>query len=82
MLRKMYFHRLFDNPPVIEPLPEAKHGAQARAIASKAMVLLKNDNAILPLDPADEGLVAIIGPKGRRWRSREAAAHGSNRIMQ
>ncbi len=59
MLRKMYFHGLFDNPPVIEPLPEAKHGAQARAIASKAMVLLKNTTATLPLPLLDS--IVVIG---------------------
>jgi beta-glucosidase len=58
MLRKMYFHKLFDAPPVIEPLAEAAHGAQARAIASKAMVLLKNNGAALPL-PALDSIVVI-----------------------
>ena len=59
MLRKMYFHGLFDNPAVIEPLPEARHGAQARVIASKAMVLLKNSSGALPLPPLDS--IVVIG---------------------
>ena len=59
MLRKMYFQGLFDSPAVIEPLPEAKHGAQARVIASKAMVLLKNNSGALPLPPLDS--IVVIG---------------------
>ena len=59
MLRKMYFHKLFDAPPVVQPLAEAEHGAQARAIASKAMVLLKNSNATLPLPSLDS--IVVIG---------------------
>jgi beta-glucosidase len=58
MLRKMYFHGLFDTPPVVQPLAEAEHGVQAREIASKAMVLLKNEGAALPL-PALDSIVVI-----------------------
>lgn len=58
MLRKMYLHGLFDSPPLIQPLAEAEHGAQARAIASKAIVLLKNDRAVLPLS-APRSIVVI-----------------------
>ena len=59
MLRKMYLYGLFDSPPVLLPLAEAEHGAQARVIASKAMVLLKNDRAALPLPSLDS--IVVIG---------------------
>lgn len=59
MLRKMYFHKLFDAPPVVQPLPEAANGALARTIASKAMVLLKNNSATLPLTSTDS--IVVIG---------------------
>ena len=59
ILRPMFALGLFDMPPVIEPLPEAEHGSEARAIAERGMVLLKNDGA-LPL-AGDVGSIAVIG---------------------
>ena len=59
MLRKMYLYGLFDSPAVLQPLAEAEHGAQARVIATKAMVLLKNDRAALPLPSLDS--IVVIG---------------------
>lgn len=60
ILRPMFALGLFDQPPVIAPLPEAEHGAEARAIAERAMVLLKNTDGALPL--ADGvGSIAVIG---------------------
>ncbi|MCW3492656.1 beta-glucosidase H [Microbacterium sp. SSM24] len=59
ILRPMYALGLFDLPPVIEPLPEAEHGAEARAIAERGMVLLKNESA-LPLDDRVRS-IAVIG---------------------
>jgi beta-glucosidase len=59
MLRKMYLHGLFDSPPVIRPLAQAEHGIQARTIASKAVVLLKNVGAALPL--RSPGSIVVIG---------------------
>nr|WP_307720281.1 glycoside hydrolase family 3 C-terminal domain-containing protein [Cellulomonas algicola] len=51
---------LFDHPPVIQALPEQQHGAFARSVAERAMVLLKNDDAALPLTSA-VGSIAVIG---------------------
>jgi len=60
ILRPMYALGIFDNPPVVKPLPEAKHGAQARDIAAQAMVLLKNQSRSLPLTKR-VGSIAVIG---------------------
>lgn len=60
ILRPMFALGLFDNPPVVQPLPEAEHGAEARAIAERGMVLLKNDADALPfLDGVDS--IAVLG---------------------
>ena len=40
----------------------AAHRAEARRIAGESMVLLKNEDNILPLKPDRKGLIAIIGP--------------------
>ena len=53
---------IFDQPPVNSPLPLEADGAIGRQIASAGMVLLKNDSAILPLDPARVHSIALIGP--------------------
>ena len=46
---------------------EAHHDL-AREIASRAIVLLKNEGAVLPLDPAATGTVAVIGEFARTPR--------------
>ena len=58
---------LFDNPYGDAALTARITGdAEGRALAleaaQKSMCLLKNDNAVLPLDPARMGGVAVIGP--------------------
>ncbi|WP_344065974.1 beta-glucosidase [Microbacterium pumilum] len=60
ILRPMFALGLFDTPPVIAPLPEAEHGAEARKIAESSMVLLKNDAATLPLLNGVDS-IAVIG---------------------
>ena len=60
ILRPMFALGLFDQRPVVSPLPEAEHGAEARAFAERGMVLLKNDEQSLPLAD-DTGSIAVIG---------------------
>jgi beta-glucosidase len=45
-----------------EPKDSAEDRAVARRVAAEAMVLLKNDGGILPLDPSRARRVALIGP--------------------
>ncbi|HEY6495936.1 MAG TPA: glycoside hydrolase family 3 C-terminal domain-containing protein, partial [Trebonia sp.] len=47
--------------------PQAHHEL-AREIAARAIVLLKNDGGILPLDPSATGTVAVIGEFARTPR--------------
>jgi beta-glucosidase len=52
----------FGPQPKPEPIPAFEHGAIARKIASQAIVLLKNDGSVLPLDGKSIKSIAIIGP--------------------
>jgi beta-glucosidase len=47
---------------------QARHHALAREIAGRAIVLLKNDAGLLPLDPAAAGTIAVIGEFARTPR--------------
>jgi beta-glucosidase len=69
ILRVKFRAGLFDNPyvdqakatdPASFVTPDDR--AAARAAAGRSMVLLKNDNGILPLDPSKR--TAVIGPLG------------------
>jgi beta-glucosidase len=69
ILRVKFRAGLFDNPyadqaravdPASFVTPDDR--AAARAAAGKSMVLLKNDNGLLPLDPGKR--TAVIGPMG------------------
>ena len=69
ILRVKFRAGLFDHPYVDQTAAVAATSfltpddrAAARAAAGKSMVLLKNDNATLPLDPAKS--VVVIGPLG------------------
>ena len=54
---------LFDRPaPSPRPIPAARDGATAQALAEAGTVLLKNDQAALPLNLARLKSVALIGP--------------------
>jgi beta-glucosidase len=58
---------LFENPYVDadaaqKVLDDPAHAAAALAAAERALVLLKNDDAALPLDPAKIKRIAVIGP--------------------
>jgi beta-glucosidase len=59
-LRVMFATHMFDQG---QPgsLNTAAHQTVARHVAEEAMVLLKNDDAILPLDPSSIKSIAVIG---------------------
>ncbi|MBT2542682.1 glycoside hydrolase family 3 protein [Streptomyces sp. ISL-44] len=52
--------------PAITPPDAADTRQTVRALASRAMVLLRNDSGLLPLDPAAKGRTALIGPNAVR----------------
>ena len=55
----------FDRPASEQAIPAQADGALARSIAEQSAVLLKNDRATLPLDPARVRTLAVIGPYAR-----------------
>jgi len=70
-LRVMFLVGLFDAP---DSLPQGKptcpeHHAIAREIAEEGIVLLKNDNDILPLDINSIKKLAVIGPNSDKKHS-------------
>jgi beta-glucosidase len=54
-----------------------EHQQLARDVAAEAMVLLKNDNAALPLDVNAIKSIAAIGPSARGW---QISGGGSSRV--
>ncbi len=71
VLRVKYALGLFDDPyrgcsaeREKKEILSAENRAAARDVARKSMVLLKNDNAVLPLDAAKAASIAVIGPFG------------------
>jgi beta-glucosidase len=67
VLRLKFRLGLFDQPYVDPAEAErvvgsADHLETARQVATEGMVLLKNEGGILPLDPAEVGTIALIGP--------------------
>jgi beta-glucosidase len=61
ILRTMFAHGLFEHPIQLTPLPVEEHGKQAREIAGKGIVLLKNAAGLLPLSDQQVRSVAVIG---------------------
>lgn len=61
-LEQMFEKGLFEQPAVNEPIPAKAHGAAAREIAEESMVLLQNNNKLLPLDGSKLKSIAVIGP--------------------
>ncbi|HTV62288.1 MAG TPA: glycoside hydrolase family 3 C-terminal domain-containing protein [Verrucomicrobiae bacterium] len=60
--RTMMQYGLFDNPPAPKSIPVKEDGAESCKIAEEGMVLLKNDNGELPLNPDTLHRIALIGP--------------------
>ncbi len=57
----MRFH-LFSHPPRLHPIPVRRDGRLALHMAEQGMVLLKNQDALLPLDARKIRSIAVIGP--------------------
>ncbi|HEX3660315.1 MAG TPA: glycoside hydrolase family 3 C-terminal domain-containing protein [Acidobacteriaceae bacterium] len=59
----MIHYGLFNaKPKQVRPIPALADGKAARELAEQGMVLLKNDNHILPIDTDHLRSIALIGP--------------------
>jgi beta-glucosidase len=66
VLRVFFWTGAFDHGPMYETsnMRSPEHLAVARKAASQAMVLLKNENDVLPIDLEKNKKIAVIGPNG------------------
>jgi beta-glucosidase len=62
ILRSMFSSGVIDDPPVKSVVDVFGDLEISRNIAEQSIVLLKNDPALLPLDPAKIHSLAVIGP--------------------
>ena len=60
--RTMMEYGFFDHAPKPKPIPAHRNGAEARRLAEAGMVLLKNLDNSLPLNPKSLQSIAVIGP--------------------
>jgi beta-glucosidase len=60
--RTMFAFGQFDHPPTPYPIPVERDAATATTLAERGMVLLRNENAQLPLDASTVRSIALIGP--------------------
>lgn len=66
VLRVLFWTGAFDRGPLNETsiMRSPKHLAVARLASAQSMVLLKNENKILPIDLSKNKKIAVIGPNG------------------
>ncbi len=75
ILRTMFEHGLFEDDPAPSALAVEEHGETAREIAEQGITLLKNSDAVLPLDGRRLGSVAVIGGDANRVHAQGGASH-------
>jgi len=64
ILRAKFRSGIFDGLPVLDPaavVESPEHTALARAVEEEAIVLLKNDRGLLPVDRATARRIAVVG---------------------
>ncbi len=64
ILRAKFRYGIFDGKPALDPatvVESEDHTALAREVEAEAIVLLKNDGALLPLDRASTRQIAVVG---------------------
>jgi beta-glucosidase len=71
VLHTKFLLGLFERPYVDDPSPEVERPADralARHAAEEAVVLLKNEGGLLPLDPSRIKSIAVVGPNAAACR--------------
>ena len=66
ILRSTFASGLVDHPPAGEPINKKANADVAQRIAENAMVLLKNDQGVLPLDGAQDKRISVTGAHADR----------------
>jgi len=71
LLRIMFLSGIFEEPDQSREgaLNTPAHAELARRLAEEAIVLLKNNNAVLPIDIASIKSIAVIGPNANAYRA-------------
>jgi len=64
----LFEHPYLDPDRAAAVVGSKEHGQLARKVADEAIVLLKNKDNALPLDPARIGTIAVIGPNANKKR--------------
>jgi beta-glucosidase len=64
----LFEHPYVDEGRAMAEVGNKEHAKLARQVADEAIVLLKNKDNILPLDPAKIATLAVIGPNGKKER--------------
>src|SRR3954451_5769256 len=75
ILRTMFAFGLFDEPYVPSALSVQAHGEVAREVADRGIVLMKDDNGVLPLNGRATSSIAVIGGDANRAVSQGGASH-------
>ena len=71
----MFEHGLFEDDPEPSAIPVEEHGETAREVAEGGITLLKNSDAVLPLDGRRLDSVAVIGGDANRAHAQGGASH-------
>jgi len=71
VLRVMFRFGVFDRAafPADGPIDVAAHAREARRLAERQLVLLKNDRRLLPLDTRRLRTLAVVGPAADTYRA-------------
>ncbi len=75
ILRTMFEHGLFEDDPEPSEIPVEEHGETAREVAEGGITLLKNSDAVLPLNGRRLDSVAVIGGDANRAHAQGGASH-------
>jgi beta-glucosidase len=81
----MFANGVIDHPATVEPIDFTAHGDVSQRVAEQAIVLLKNENAILPLKTSLAHVAVIgghadVGVLGGGGGSSEVTPHGGDAL--